>query len=60
IDGVPPIHQKISPCVHGDFGTVGVITNMIPRVIEAEPGLKTMRDLPLIHATPAHMGRYLE
>ncbi len=60
IDGVPPIHQKISPCVHGDYGTVGVITNMIPRVIEAEPGLKTMRDLPLIHATPVHMGRYLE
>ncbi|MCD6480061.1 dihydrodipicolinate reductase [Candidatus Bathyarchaeota archaeon] len=59
IDGVPPIHQKISPCVHGDYGTVGVIINMIPRVIEAEPGLKTMRDLPLIHATPVHMGRYL-
>jgi len=59
IDGMPPIHQKISPCVHGDYGTVGVIINMIPRVIEAEPGLKTMRDLPLIHATPVHMGRYL-
>lgn len=59
IDGVPPIHQKISPCVHGDYGTVGVIINMIPRVIEAEPGLKTMRDLPLIHATPVHMGRYI-
>ncbi len=60
IEGVPPIHQKISPCVHGDHGTIAMTTNMIPHVINAEPGLKTMVDLPVVHATPAHFGRYVK
>ncbi len=60
IEGVPPIHQKISPCVHGDHGTIAMTTNMIPQVINAEPGLKTMVDLPVVHATPAHFGRYVK
>jgi 4-hydroxy-tetrahydrodipicolinate reductase len=60
ISGVPPIKQKISPCVHGDFGTIAITANMIPAVINAEPGLKTMKDLPLPHATLAHLGKYLE
>ena len=60
IEGVPPIHQKISPCVHGDHGTIAMTTNMIPHVINAEPGLKTMADLPIPHATPAHFGKYIK
>jgi len=60
IEGVPPIHQKISPCVHGDHGTIAMTTNMIPHVINAEPGLKTMVDLPVVHATPVHFGKYLK
>ena len=60
IEGVPPVYNKISPCVHGDHGTIAMATNMIPHVINAEPGLKTMADLPPPHATPAHMGRYLK
>jgi hypothetical protein len=60
IEGVPPIHQRISPCVHGDHGTIAMTTNMIPLVINAEPGLKTMVDLPVVHATPAHFGRYVK
>jgi len=60
IDGVPPINQKISPCVHGDYGTIAMATNMIPRVINAEPGLKTMKDLPMPHATMAHMRGYVK
>ena len=51
IDGVPPINEKISPCVHGDYGTVGITINSIPKVIKAEPGLKTMKDLPIPSAT---------
>jgi hypothetical protein len=47
IDGVPPIRMKISPCVHGDYGTIGMLINMIPRVANAAPGLVTMKDLPL-------------
>ena len=60
IEGVPPIHQKISPCVHGDHGTIAMTTNMIPLVINAEPGLKTMVDLPVVHATPVHFGKYIK
>jgi len=60
IEGVPPIHQRISPCVHGDHGTIAMATNMIPHVINAEPGLKTMVDLPVVHATPAHFGKYIK
>jgi len=52
IDGMPPIHEKISPCVHGDYGTIGMTVNMIPKVVHASPGLKTMKDLPLPSALP--------
>jgi 4-hydroxy-tetrahydrodipicolinate reductase len=60
IKGVPPINNKITPCVHGDHGTIAMMTNMIPQVINAEPGLKTMSELPIPHATPAHFGKYLK
>ncbi|MGB9713354.1 MAG: hypothetical protein ACPLZC_00075 [Candidatus Bathyarchaeales archaeon] len=51
IKGIPSIEQKIQPCIHGDIGTVAVITNMIPKVISASPGLVTMKDLPVPSAT---------
>jgi 4-hydroxy-tetrahydrodipicolinate reductase len=60
IKGVPPINNKIAPCVHGDHGTIAMTTNMIPHVINAEPGVKTMAELPPPHATPAHFGIYLK
>ncbi|MEM2702853.1 MAG: hypothetical protein QXR45_06805 [Candidatus Bathyarchaeia archaeon] len=47
IEGIPRIYEKIAGGVHGDLGTVAVIVNMIPKVLNAEPGLLTMKDLPL-------------
>lgn len=47
IEGIPTIYEKISGGVHGDIGTVAAIINMIPKVLNAEPGLATMKDLPL-------------
>ncbi len=47
IEGVPNVNQKIIGGVHGDIGTVAVILNMIPKVLNAGPGLATMKDLPL-------------
>jgi 4-hydroxy-tetrahydrodipicolinate reductase len=47
IEGAPNIHEKISPCIHGDVGTVAVVVNSIPKVINAPPGLVTMKDLPV-------------
>lgn len=60
IKGEPPINEKTSPCVHGDFGTIAIVANMMPTVINAKPGFKTMKDLPLPHATSAHMRKYLK
>jgi 2,4-diaminopentanoate dehydrogenase len=60
IKGVPPINQKISPCTHGDYATIAITANMIPLVINAEPGFKTMIDLPVPHATPRHMRKYIK
>ena len=47
INGIPPIHQKIIGGVHGDVGTAAMVVNLIPKVIEAKPGLLTMKDLPV-------------
>ncbi|MFX0022282.1 MAG: hypothetical protein ACFE9S_08135 [Candidatus Hermodarchaeota archaeon] len=47
IEGTPNIHQKIIGGVHGDVGTAAIVTNLIPNVVEAKPGLLTMKDLPV-------------
>jgi 4-hydroxy-tetrahydrodipicolinate reductase len=60
IKGAPEIKQKIQPCVHGDIGTVAMIVNAIPRVINAPPGLLTMKDLPVPSATPEDMRKYVK
>lgn len=55
IDGVPTINERITPCVHGDIGTAAVIVNLIPRVISAPPGLKTMKDMQALSAVLGDM-----
>jgi len=47
IDGTPPVNCRISPCVHGDHGTVAMLVNMVPKVVKAPPGLLTMKDMQL-------------
>jgi len=47
IEGTPPVHCRISPCVHGDHGTVAMLVNMVPKVANAPPGLLTMKDMQL-------------
>lgn len=58
ITGVPSFTQKITPCVHGDVGTVAMIANSIPRVINGPAGLVTMKDLPIPSATPEDLTKY--
>jgi 4-hydroxy-tetrahydrodipicolinate reductase len=60
VKGVPPINQKITPCVHGDHATIAITANMIPHVLNSEPGLKTMIDLPIPHATMSHLRKYVK
>ncbi|MFQ5825807.1 MAG: dihydrodipicolinate reductase [Dehalococcoidia bacterium] len=52
IDGVPPIHTTIRPGVHGDLGTVAVVVNCIPRLLQSPPGLHTMADFALACYSP--------
>jgi 4-hydroxy-tetrahydrodipicolinate reductase len=59
IKGVPNINERITPCTHGDFGTVAIVVNSIPKVIRAPPGLMTMKDLPVPSAVTEDMRDYL-
>lgn len=50
IKGTPAIHMANKPEVEGGLGTIAMCVNMIPHVINADPGLKTMIDLPVPRA----------
>ena len=50
IEGIPRINMSISPEIDGGIGTIAMCVNMIPHVINARPGLKTMLDLPIPRA----------
>lgn len=50
IKGTPDINLQIKPEVPGGIGTIAMCVNMIPQVINAAPGLKTMLDLPVPRA----------
>jgi 4-hydroxy-tetrahydrodipicolinate reductase len=54
IEGSPMPSMKIAGGIHGDVATASIVVNSIPRVLEASPGLHTMRDLPLPSFFPAH------
>jgi hypothetical protein len=60
IEGVPNVRQRIQPCVHGDKGTVAMIVNSIPKVINAPTGLLTMKDLPVPSAVLEDMCKYVK
>jgi 2,4-diaminopentanoate dehydrogenase len=45
IEGTPPVHQVIHGGVNGDVGTEAMVTNLIPLVASARPGLLTMTHL---------------
>ncbi len=47
VTGNPDIHLIIEGGLHGDVATVSVTANMAPIVIKADPGLKTMIELPI-------------
>ena len=55
IKGTPNINMSIKPEVPGGIGTIAMCVNMIPQVINASPGLKTMIDLPVPRAIMGDM-----
>jgi 4-hydroxy-tetrahydrodipicolinate reductase len=47
IEGSPPVFVKALGGYHGDVATTSITVNTIPKVLQAAPGLHTMRSLAL-------------
>ena len=50
VKGTPSISMTISPEISGGIGTIAMCVNMIPHIVNARPGLRTMLDLPVPRA----------
>ncbi len=50
IKGSPDVNMANTPEIEGGKGTIAMCANMIPQVINAEPGLHTMLTLPVPRA----------
>ncbi len=53
ITGTPNMEVIIKGGTHGDIATAAIVVNAIPRVMEAPPGLITMKDLPIVCVLPS-------
>ncbi|MFK5883992.1 MAG: 2,4-diaminopentanoate dehydrogenase [Candidatus Izemoplasma sp.] len=60
LKGNPNISMAITPEIDGGIGTIAMCVNMIPHVLNARPGLKTMIDLPVPRAILGDMRDLLE
>jgi 4-hydroxy-tetrahydrodipicolinate reductase len=59
IAGTPPVRLSGSPEIPGGKGTVALAINMIPAVLNAPPGLRTMAEVPVPSAKLADMRSYV-
>jgi len=50
IIGNPSFSMRIEGGIFGDTATVGALVNTIPKIISAQPGLRTMMELPVPYA----------
>jgi len=50
LTGTPPVSMAIKPEIDGGLGTIAMGVNCIPQVINADPGLITMLDIPVPRA----------
>ena len=60
IEGKPAVNMSIQPEIDGGIGTISMCVNMIPHVLNATPGLKTMIDLPVPRAILGDMRKLLD
>lgn len=51
IKGTPNMEVVIKGGTHGDIGTAAMVVNAARRVVEAPPGLLTMKDVPVVVCT---------
>ena len=47
IEGNPRVTSRVLGGLHGDVATASITVNSIPKVLHAQPGLRTMRDMVL-------------
>lgn len=47
LTGEPNLKLTVPGGIHGDFATAAVAVNCVPAVVEANPGLRTSRDIPM-------------
>ena len=52
ITGTPNMEVVIKGGTNGDIATAAMMINSIRRVVDAPPGLMTMKDLPIVCASP--------
>ena len=52
LDGVPPMRVVIPGATRGDLATAAMLVNCVPRIVEAEPGLRTMLSIAPPRAIP--------
>jgi 4-hydroxy-tetrahydrodipicolinate reductase len=52
ITGEPSLNMKVAGGIHGDVATASITVNSIPKVLQAAPGLRTMRDMALPSFAP--------
>ncbi len=52
IFGTPDIRLEIKPEIPGGVGTIALVVNTLPLVLQARPGLRTMLDLPVPRSLP--------
>jgi 4-hydroxy-tetrahydrodipicolinate reductase len=50
IAGNPPLSMRIDGGIFGDTATIAALVNAIPKIMRAQPGLRTMLDLPAPYA----------
>lgn len=48
--GNPPLSMRIEGGIFGDTATIAALVNAIPKIVKAQPGLRTMLDLPVPYA----------
>jgi len=59
IVGTPEVRARVTPCWHGDYGTVAMAVNLIPAVINARPGLLTANDLVPVSFKSGNLRRFV-
>ncbi|MBA7637383.1 2,4-diaminopentanoate dehydrogenase [subsurface metagenome] len=50
VTGIPNLEVTIKGGTHGDIATAAMVVNSVQRVIDAPPGLMTMKDIPIVSA----------